>query len=660
MSPTLCLNMIVKNESKIICRLLASVLPIIDTFCICDTGSTDNTCDIIIDFFKSNDVHGKIIKESFKNFEYNRNVSLAACIGMSDYVLLMDADMILDIRNFNKSMLSASDSFYILQGSDQFYYQNMRIVKNNGLYKYVGVTHEYIDAPTNNRKINIDKSQLFINDYGDGGSKSDKYERDILLLTTGILEDPNNVRYHFYLANSYYDLGKNEEALQTYKKRVALGGWKQEVWYSYYRIGQCYKKLGKITEAICSWMEGYDYLSERLEGLYEIIYYYRVVGKQKLAMVFYNLCKSVLKRKLNVDNYLFLQASVYSYKIYYEYTICASYIGIKNINDELMIVLNECKIPTISNNVLSNMKFYKQLLLPLKVIDFTKTTHEMLGTYLMKMNSSSSSIIKVNNTYIVNVCMVTYFMDNQGKYHDCEKHDTTLNKYLVLDTDFTIIKEHTFKEDYVERRYIGIENLRIFHTCTGDEGDPCIQYMGTRYNENNENRIVYGTYDVDSEKITDVNEIQPDFIRNEKNWVFAEYKNETHIIYKWYPFQICKLDKESGIIRLVKEIEMPHYFSHVQSSTCGYKYEEETWFVLHIVSYESSGHYYHCLAVFDENMMLKKYSAPFKFKGEPIEYCIGLIVEQDRVIMTYSCWDRTTELAIYEKSYIDELLKVWD
>ena len=251
-------------------------------------------------------------------------------------------------------------------------------------------------------------------------------------------------------------------------------------------------------------------------------------------------------------------------------------------------------------------------------------------------------------------------MDNQGKYHDCEKHDTTLNKYLVLDTDFTIIKEHTFKEDYVERRYIGIENLRIFHTCTGDEGDPCIQYMGTRYNENNENRIVYGTYDVDSEKITDVNEIQPDFIRNEKNWVFAEYKNETHIIYKWYPFQICKLDKESGLIRLVKEIEMPHYFSHVQSSTCGYKYEEETWFVLHIVSYESSGHYYHCLAVFDENMMLKKYSAPFKFKGEPIEYCIGLIVEQDRVIMTYSCWDRTTELAIYEKSYIDELLKVWD
>jgi len=36
-TPTLCLNMIVKNESKIILRLLDSVLPIIDCYCICDT-----------------------------------------------------------------------------------------------------------------------------------------------------------------------------------------------------------------------------------------------------------------------------------------------------------------------------------------------------------------------------------------------------------------------------------------------------------------------------------------------------------------------------------------------------------------------------------------------------------------------------------------------
>jgi glycosyltransferase involved in cell wall biosynthesis len=43
--------MIVKNESKIITRLLKSLEQLIDSYCICDTGSTDNTIEIIENFF---------------------------------------------------------------------------------------------------------------------------------------------------------------------------------------------------------------------------------------------------------------------------------------------------------------------------------------------------------------------------------------------------------------------------------------------------------------------------------------------------------------------------------------------------------------------------------------------------------------------------------
>ena len=52
-TPTLCLNMIVKNESKIILRLLDSVLRIIDCYCICDTGSNDDTIEKIEYYFKT-------------------------------------------------------------------------------------------------------------------------------------------------------------------------------------------------------------------------------------------------------------------------------------------------------------------------------------------------------------------------------------------------------------------------------------------------------------------------------------------------------------------------------------------------------------------------------------------------------------------------------
>jgi hypothetical protein len=125
---------------------------------------------------------------------------------------------------------------------------------------------------------------------------------------------------------------------------------------------------------------------------------------------------------------------------------------------------------------------------------------------------------------------------------------------------------------------------------------------------------------------------------------------------------------------MVTTKEMPHLFSRTRGSTCGFKYHKkinensngnitidildtEIWFVTHIVSYESPRHYYHIIAVFDSNMNLLRYSAPFKFEGEPIEYCLSIVVEDDRVLMNYSTWDRTTRIGIYDKKYIDSIVK---
>ena len=112
---SICLNMIVRNESKIIARVLQSVLPIIDTYVICDTGSTDNTISIIKDFFNSKGIKGEVISEPFKNFGYNRTIALNAAKGKATYALLLDADMIFKIEpSFDKQNLTA-DSYLIIQ-----------------------------------------------------------------------------------------------------------------------------------------------------------------------------------------------------------------------------------------------------------------------------------------------------------------------------------------------------------------------------------------------------------------------------------------------------------------------------------------------------------------------------------------------------------------
>ena len=670
-TPTLCLNMIVKNESKIITRLLESVLPVIDCYCICDTGSTDNTVELIQDFFNKKNITGKIVNEPFKNFAHNRNFALQSCVGMSDYVLFLDADMILQVKNFDKKSLLKNDFFYILQGSESFYYQNTRIVKNNGLFKYVCVTHEYIDTPPNSTCSQFEKDSLFIFDIGDGGSKNDKFDRDIRLLSEAIILEPKNERYHFYLANSYHDSGKFEEAINIYQKRIDLGGWEQEVWYSYYRIGLCYKNLNKMEQAVCAWMNGYNFSQVRVENLYEIIHYYRNTSKHKLAELFYNMANNVLSKNFNKDAFLFLHNDIYTYKIDYEYTIFAFYNNVKNISEQFIKVLNNSQDDSVNSNLFSNMKFYKCVLSADKKITFSNVSKIKVNNEDIEFNSSSSCLIKSkNNGYLMNMRYVNYYINSGGSYLNCDKNIITYNKYLELNNFLSITNEKMFESRYDGRLYIGVEDVRIFNDVETDE----ILFIGTGYHMNNQIGIVNGKYDI-NKNMLEYNEIKSSFSHNgcEKNWVYVDYKNSTHIIYKWHPLQICKINQENNLLDLIENKEMPRIFSHARGSTCGYKYtkknvlnddqislnveESEIWFVLHLVSYEQPRHYYHMFAVFDNSLNLLRYSAPFKFDGEPIEYCLSLVVEDDRVLINYSNWDRTTTIGVYDKKYIDSLIK---
>lgn len=658
--PTLCLNMIVKNESKIITRLFDSVLPIIDCYCICDTGSTDETPSIIESYFKEKNIPGKIIYEPFQNFCHNRNVALQSCIGMSDYVLLLDADMRLEIINFDKNNLRHANTFTILQGNQSFYYQNTRIITNNGLYKYVGVTHEYIDILFQDVRENIKKNELFIQDIGDGGSKNDKFNRDIQLLLKGIDDEPDNQRYHFYLANSFHDVGKYDDAIQYYKKRIDMGGWPQEVWYSYYRIGLCYKHKNDYPNAFWYWMEGYDYLPERLEGLYEMLMYYRIHSKHKLAIAIYNICKSILAKKINRDGYLFLHNDVYTYLIDYEYTIIACYNNIQNINNEIVCVMNNGANEYVSN-LLNNMKFYKNILQPIKVYDFTNQYTIPVQDKDVTFYSSSSCLIPfnngANNKYYMNVRYVSYSIDPYGNYNLNCNNIITLNRfYQFSQIDCQKAQIEFYKdEDFIfqNQYYIGVEDIRIFY----DNINKQLLYIGTHLNKEDKLNVGYGDY---NKGILDKNEATIDLKQNiqnsscEKNWVFVNFQNTTKIVYQWYPLTICNMVNNE--IQVFKQINMPRIFQRIRGSTCGYNYNNEIWFVCHIVSYENPRHYYHMICVFDDQMNLLRYSAPFKFEGEPIEYCLSIVVQTDTIIINYSTWDRTTKMALYDKNYINNII----
>ena len=68
-------------------------------------------------------------------------------------------------------------------------------------------------------------------------------------------------------------------------------------------------------------------------------------------------------------------------------------------------------------------------------------------------------------------------------------------------------------------------------------------------------------------------------------------------------------------------------------------------------------HYYHLIVVLDkETLAYKRCSTLFKFDGDCIEYALGFIVEEARVLISYSQMDRTSRVmevprALLEKEF---------
>ena len=303
---SICLNMIVKNEERVIKRCLTSVAPIIDFFVIMDTGSTDNTVKLIKEFFSERKIKGIIKQGEFKNFSQARNKSLSIAYGKCkcDYIFFIDADMVLDVRGeYNLEL----DSYYITQGDGRVEYKNMRIIRNDRNCYYKGYTHEVI-LPLRKEGFTMGYlPQMHITDYGDGGSKSDKLSRDIRLLSCEINEDPQYTRPYFYLANTYFGKGDLSSAEKYYRIRIGLGGWKEEIWYCYYKLAMIKILEKKIPEAIWFLFSSIETHQQRLESYFHLLFLLRESRMDKIYETFREKALDIYEKKFETTDYLFYE-----------------------------------------------------------------------------------------------------------------------------------------------------------------------------------------------------------------------------------------------------------------------------------------------------------------------------------------------------------------
>lgn len=325
----ICLNMIVKNESRVIERLLKTVLPYIDYYVICDTGSTDDTCKIIEKTLK--DIRGCIYHDKWKNFGINRDLALQRVPRNCKYVMTIDADDELvskystnDVKNWLQTI--KDDIYYIYKNNDNVLNSVPFLINTrNKKWKFIQPVHNQLICKSKIfSKNQISSDIIYIKVNPMEGAKShnltekEKYLKDALILEKE--EKTDSVLFH--LAQSYYDAQEYEKSYKSYEEVTRTNKNQEHVYFSKFRMGVCAIRLEKDYQEIKRLLiDANDYRPTRIEALFELIKYCQETQRYQEG---YELGLKAMKLERSTDR-LYVDHRIYNHHLYDKFSICAFY-----------------------------------------------------------------------------------------------------------------------------------------------------------------------------------------------------------------------------------------------------------------------------------------------------------------------------------------------
>ena len=681
---TLTLVMIMKNESAIIRRCLESVRGIVDYIVISDTGSTDDSVRIVEEYLVEFGIGGRVYRNDWKNFGYNRTLSVRNAqewVGSqpkidsnTNYFLTIDCDMKIQVgEGFQKENLGVADAWMVLQKNNVINYYNLRIFRGSIPYNCRGVTHEYWEADSKLYGERIGKTDwkvdsrthgdtLVIDDVGDGGSKGDKFSRDISLLGGALGEPDKNgivdetcietnetlrVRYSFYLAQSYGDSGNLDEAIKWYKKRIEGKMWVEEIYISLLRLGDIYQKKGDILQAIRDWKRAYEVLPVRAESLLRIIQHHRVAGENTLALMY---LKEAIKIPYPKDCLLFIEHQVYNYRFLEELSISGFYspkyrkYGYAAIQYFFM-----CPHPNLPPNILNlcnqNIPHY------LQPLEWTNHVVLPLGPEIPSpFINSSSSLFRHKGGYYGTVRAVNYSISDEFRYSIRDPQGIVRTKNYWLRTNGTKIHLHEMNDKHLPKNRIshidGLEDLKItWLTPTQPIGIAVDWERGL----NNRPSIVLVHFKYADGKFN-FDRTVPVVYKNEtcqKNWAIFSEGGKLYAIYSHQPLIILELHPETGKADVILDTTPPVNLGDMRGSANPILLPSGEWLVLvHQVNQQKTRIYYHRLLKYSKNWKLVGVSYPFYFKKLFVEFSTSIIysTRDDMLSIVYSTRDNTTEI----------------
>jgi|TARA_B110000971_G_scaffold219002_1_gene259080 tetratricopeptide (TPR) repeat protein len=343
--------MIVKDESDIIINTLTNILDKmpIKYWVICDTGSTDNTPNLIETFFLEKGISGELIHDEWKDFAYNRTRALEFAYKKTDFVFIFDADDRI-VGDLILPDLKKGSAYHMQFGHD-VRWKRLPLLDNHIKWYYEGVMHEIIGTDEQYKSDSIGgnyhiATNVEVSARNKKGSKK-FYDDAIILVEAYNKNDKLQSRYGFYAAECFRFSGKENwnESIEWYKKVVAdKRQWIQEKYWACYQMGKIYDELDQKEKAWYYYFKSYEFDDSRQEAFFELIKKCRAQNKFKTGYELYKMLKPCLKK--DKIHKLFVINHIYEHSLYSEIAIILYYL---KENEEVIEIFKKLFLANITN-----------------------------------------------------------------------------------------------------------------------------------------------------------------------------------------------------------------------------------------------------------------------------------------------------------------------
>ncbi|MBD1373922.1 glycosyltransferase family 2 protein [Hazenella sp. IB182357] len=321
---TISLCMIVKDEEDVLNRCLDTVKDIVDEINIIDTGSSDKTVEIAknytdrVFFFPWT---GKFADARNKSFEY----------ATKEYILYLDADdvLLVEDREKLKKLKETLDpsidsvSMYYNAGTDEFgnvtlRYRRNRLLKRERNYRWEGDCHNYINV-----RGKILNSDISVTHKKTGHSVGRNLNIYRMKIERG---DRFSARDYFYYGNELKENDHYEEAIESYKKNIAMKeGWIEDKVFACIHKADCYNMIGDINNEWKSLLESFLFsMTPRAEACSRIGYVFQRKKEYKTAIYWYELAT---QETPDENRWSFTYPALYTWYPHLQMCLCYDRLG---------------------------------------------------------------------------------------------------------------------------------------------------------------------------------------------------------------------------------------------------------------------------------------------------------------------------------------------